>query len=126
MFKLLQRKRPDDRSTFIDDVLDGKATLDEIDDYIERWHEAPEHSRAASMELHDFLGMTWEEYRLWGERPESLRFTVAARRAKRPVAEVLRANLMMGAAARSSDATDAEQVLAWLQAKGRIADNPAR
>ncbi|MFG1674130.1 hypothetical protein [Micromonospora sp. NPDC049282] len=121
MFKLLQRNRANDRSTFMDDVLRGHATLDEIDEYIERWHDATDGSQAASMELHEFLGMTWEEYRLWGERPESLRFTVAARRAKRPVADILRTNLL-GAAARSSDTTDAELVLDWLKAKGRIQD----
>ncbi|SCG58628.1 hypothetical protein [Micromonospora rifamycinica] len=120
MFKLIQRKRSDDRSNFIDDVLRGKATLDQIDDYIDRWHDAPDGSPAASVELHEFLGMTWEEYRLWGERPESLRFTVAARRANKPVSDILRSDRALGAAARSSSKTDAELVLTWLKSRGRI------
>ncbi|GAB3816653.1 hypothetical protein GCM10027605_66050 [Micromonospora zhanjiangensis] len=124
MFKLVPQQQVDDRPTFIDDVLSGRTTLDAIDDYIARWHEAPDRSYAAAMELHEFLGMTWDEYRLWGERPESLRFTVAARRAQRPVAEILRTNLT-GAAARSNDTTDAERVLAWLKSRGRIRNRSA-
>ncbi|MFE9918541.1 hypothetical protein ACFYPG_25630 [Micromonospora sp. NPDC005553] len=120
MFKLLQRKRSDDRSTFVDDVLRGAATLDQIDDYIDRWHDSPAGSPASSMELHEFLGMTWEEYRTWGERPESLRFIMAAHRARKPLPEILRADRALGAAARSSNTTDAEQVLAWLKSRGRI------
>ncbi|BCJ57165.1 hypothetical protein [Micromonospora endophytica] len=120
MFKLHQRKRSDDRPTFVGDVLRGETTLDRIDDYIDRWHDAPMGSPDSSMELHEFLGMTWEEYRLWGERPESLRFIVAAHRARKPVREILYADRALGAAARSSNKTDAERVLAWLKSRGRI------
>lgn len=68
--------------TFIDDVLAGRAQVEDIHDYIDRWHEAPADSSAAAMKLHEFLGMSWDEYRQWGEEPETLLSMVAARRAE--------------------------------------------
>ncbi|MFC0533028.1 hypothetical protein [Phytohabitans kaempferiae] len=94
--------------------------MTDIHDYIERWHDAPPESVEASMELHDFLGMSWDEYRLWGEQPSSLRFILAARRAEQSVSEVLRQAKTVGAAARSRDSSDAERVLSWLAKRGQI------
>lgn len=63
--------------SYIADVIAGKATLDEIDDYIEYWHT---HADVLGR-LHDHLGMTWDEYRHWVAHPDSLEEVVAARRA---------------------------------------------
>jgi hypothetical protein len=52
---------------FIDLCPDGKVDFDDIDDFIDRWHETP---RGA--ELHDYLGMTQEEYSLWLRVPDAL------------------------------------------------------
>jgi hypothetical protein len=108
------------RSTFIDDVLAGRAQLSDIEDYIEAWHDAPDDSVEASLQVHEFLGMTWEEYRLWGEQPASLRFVIAARRANQPVTAVLKQTKMAGAAARSPEHVEATKVLQWLADRGRI------
>ena len=81
MSKVCARGLGDVSSTFVDDVLAGRAVIADIDDYIDRWHDAPEGSLVAATELYDYLGMSWDEYRLWGERPESLRFILSARRA---------------------------------------------
>ncbi len=32
-----------------------------LDDLIDEWHESPEDGTS----LHEFLGMTWEEYAIW-------------------------------------------------------------
>jgi hypothetical protein len=82
MSRLREDKLEPVEPTFIDDVLAGRAQVEDIHDYIDRWHEAPADSPAAAMELHEFLGMSWDEYRQWGEQPEALLSTVAARRAK--------------------------------------------
>lgn len=36
------------------------VTAEQIDDYIDEWHEVPTH-----VQLHVYLGMTWGEYRTW-------------------------------------------------------------
>lgn len=40
-------------------------TEDEIDQLVAEWHDAPESSPIARRELHEHLGMTWDEYRQW-------------------------------------------------------------
>jgi hypothetical protein len=55
--------------TFISNCLAGKAFMDEIDDYIAQWHSGLD---GKNQELHDFLGMSWEEYSLWATRPSIL------------------------------------------------------
>lgn len=55
--------------SFIDDCLNGKACLDDIDDYVERWSDGEE---GQNIELHEYLGMSWEEYSIWVTKPSSL------------------------------------------------------
>jgi hypothetical protein len=107
-------------STFVDDVLAGKATAADIHDYIAAWHDAPDGSSEAKVELHDYLGLTWNEYQLWGEHPESIRFTMAARRAQVPLETVLAEAKTVGVAARSTEGSDAVHVLQWLIDRGRV------
>lgn len=62
--------------TFIDLCLTGKAQATEIDDYVDRWH----HAKDADMELHEYLGMTWDEYSLWATKPSVLPDILSARK----------------------------------------------
>lgn len=118
MFKL--RSLLPAKRTFVDDVLTGRALATDIDDYIDRWHEAPDDSREGSMKLHEFLGLSWEEYRLWGEKPESLRLIIGARKQRLSVSELLTHATPAAAAARSTDTSDAQRTLEWLRERGRI------
>ncbi len=117
---LMGRHRP----TFVDDVLAGRALASDIHDYIAAWHDAPAGSRESKLELHDYLGLSWDEYRLWAEKPSSIRYLLAAREEHKPVETILRRATVVGAAARASDATEAERVLLWLQQQGRISPSP--
>jgi hypothetical protein len=110
--------------TYMDLLLMGKAFLDDIDDFVDEWHSAPEGSVAASRSLHEFLGMTWDEYRLWVEHPESLRFIVAAHRAGRPVDAVLEELDKTGVAARANGQSEARKLLQWLIDRGRVEQRP--
>lgn len=47
---------------FVNAVIIGDALIDEIDDYIDMWHDGD-----SELELYEFLGMTQIEYRLWVE-----------------------------------------------------------
>jgi hypothetical protein len=101
--------------TYVDAVLDGATLWTDIDDWVDRWHEGP-----STLELHDFLGMDWEEYRLWAEQPAALRFILAAREFEQPVADVLSFSTEAIAARGLSD-EDARTVKQWLQRTGRLA-----
>ena len=48
--------------TFITSCLNGEVLVEDIDDFVEAWHEGRE---GANQELHEYLGMSWEEYSIW-------------------------------------------------------------
>jgi hypothetical protein len=56
-------------SSFIEKCINGEAFLNEIDDYIDEWHDS---DSANALELHEFLGMSWKEYSLWAIKPSLL------------------------------------------------------
>jgi DNA-binding MarR family transcriptional regulator len=60
---------------FLQKVLTGQAQVAEIDDYVEQWH----HS-SSKLSLHEFLGLSPEEYAKWIEDPNSIEKVVAKRR----------------------------------------------
>jgi hypothetical protein len=43
--------------TFVDAVLAGRATADDVDDWIEKWHTTD----TGDVELHEFLGLNESE-----------------------------------------------------------------
>jgi hypothetical protein len=105
------------RATFMDALLAGEALPNDVDDWIDAWHDDTTDQLG---ELHEYLGMSWQEYQLFVERPESLRFTLAARRANKPVSRILASVKAAGAAARTEEAEQAESVLQWLMETGRV------
>ncbi|MNI91290.1 hypothetical protein HAV21_11030 [Paenarthrobacter sp. MSM-2-10-13] len=105
----------DGRGTFISACLSGTALLDDVDDWVEEWHESPQ-----DMSLDDFLGFSHEEGALWAERPESLRFIVAAHRYGKPVQTILLSRDDFALAARASDSAEATAVLGWLRQTNRL------
>jgi hypothetical protein len=108
------------KSTYMELLLGGEALPQQIDDFIDAWHDAPEGSSVSSQSLEEFLGMSLDEYRLWVEHPESLRFIAAARKANQPLEVTLAARHQLALAARTSDRSEAEKLLQWLIETGRI------
>lgn len=100
--------------TFIDLCLAGEVDLAEIDDFIDRWHDEPGNQGSLS----EFLGMTADEYQLWVERPDALRFILAARKHGESLRVLLERTSGVRAAARASN--EAREIVRWLQETGRI------
>ncbi len=71
--------------TFIAKCVHDEALLTEIDDYIDKWHETEPEAEP----LHDFLGMSWEEYAMWVAEPEILPYIVTAHSQKISLVAVL-------------------------------------
>jgi hypothetical protein len=109
---------------YMDQLVRGEVLLEDIDDFVDVWHDAPADSKIASQALEEFLGMTREEYRLWVERPESLRFIAAAHKTNSPVARILASCNEYGLAARASDQGEAKELLQWLIERGRVKQPP--
>lgn len=68
--------------TYLEQVLDGTALWTDIEAFVESWHESDE-----AMPLHDYLGFSWDDYRLWVEQPGSLRMIIAAHKYDEPIDE---------------------------------------
>lgn len=63
-------------TTFLDMVLAGGAQPDDIDDFVDRWHEGSD-----SRPLAEALGMSADEYALWVDRSDALGLIIEARSA---------------------------------------------
>lgn len=60
---------------FVDRCLGGGVSADEIDDFVDQWHESD-----TAESLAEFLGFTAEEYASWVERPAALEAILEASR----------------------------------------------
>jgi hypothetical protein len=108
------------QGSYMDLLLRGEAHMQDIDDFIDTWHDAPDGSAVSEMSLAQYLGMTEDEYRLWVELPSSLRFIAAAHREKQPVEVLLASRDKLGLAARAGDRSEADRLVEWLSKRGRI------
>lgn len=112
--------RRDSDTTFVGACLAGAALEDDIDTWVAQWHDAPDGSVVAHLDLNEHLGMTPSEYALWVEQPSALRFVIAAHMRHRPVDELLTSRDDYALAARAASPDEALTVLRWLVQTGRV------
>ena len=55
--------------TFVEKVKKGLCSIDDIDDYIDKWHDEYQ----GNLKLYEYLGMTEDEYEKWLTNPDSLK-----------------------------------------------------
>jgi len=72
------------QKSFIDLSLEGKVSLDDIDDYVDAWHKEP-----GVESLDRFLGMKNAEYSLWVRDPGTLPYIIKARRENRSLVDLI-------------------------------------
>lgn len=100
-------------SDFISLCLRGQVLLDEIDDFVDEWHEN-DHEET----LCQFLGMTDREYTLWLSDAEVLPYILRARKENRDVGELIQELEALPLAARSDGLNLAPRLLEWLKSEG--------
>ena len=64
--------------SFVDAVLAGQATTDDVDDWVERWHSTD----TGDIELHQYLGLDEREMESWPRQTESLDDIIVRRRTR--------------------------------------------
>src|SRR5713101_3289958 len=108
----MSRKR-----SIIERFLSGEeCDLTRIDDEIDAWHEAD-----TTVSVHEWLGLTPDEYQLYVEKPASIRIILAARRQNRSLKELLAANDATSLiAARGASVEEMTELRKWLKATGRL------
>jgi hypothetical protein len=102
----------DSRHTFIELALNGEALPDEIDDFVDAWHED-----SGEEELDEFLGMTPEEYSLWITNPDFIEIILAARYNHEALSKAVNDNVRHPArlAARSDQPWKVALLRRWIQ-----------
>ena len=103
--------------TFVEKCLAGEALADEVDDYVDRWHDGDGDPDAS---LAKFLGFTDMEYRLWAEKPHLLQFIFNARRGGVPLDDARNDDAPYRLAARDLPAEDVEELTRWLKTIGEL------
>jgi hypothetical protein len=109
----------DTSPTFVDLCLSGQAVAEDVDDYVSRWHDETD-----PRPLHTFLGFTEDEYAIWVERPEALKFIVFARMKSLSLGEALQLAKTNGngvsMSANGSAADEVGKLLDWFIQTGRV------
>jgi hypothetical protein len=101
---------------YLEQVLEGTTLWTDIEDFVKAWHEGG----GFGQELHDYLGLTWNEYALWVERPNTLRAIIASHELDDSLEELLERIDEHAIAARGLIPEDAQAVREWLQRTGRL------
>ncbi|MCY1426623.1 hypothetical protein D9M71_424460 [compost metagenome] len=101
---------------FIKLCMSGEVLVEEIDDLVAAWHEG---TAGEDQELHELLGMDWEEYSAWATTPSILPFIISARRKKISLEEELQQD-RYALAARASSAAEATKIEDWLRRMGEL------
>lgn len=96
---------------FIKLCLNGDVLTDEIDDLVQDWHDG---KAGEDQELHEFLGMTWQEYSVWATNPSMLPYILSARKNGVSFEEEISRD-RFSLAARASSPLEARRVMEWLQ-----------
>jgi hypothetical protein len=100
--------------SFLDQLMAGLVMSDQIDDFVDHWHEG-----ATGQPIHQFLGMTAEEYSLWVQDPDALATIARARRYEISLAQAVNDNTSeLKMAARSGDGLKLKRLQAWLASRG--------
>lgn len=96
---------------FIERCIKGQVLLEEIDDFIDEWHEGN-----SSEPLHQYLGMSKKEYSLFVEDENYLAIIVTAHKEKKDINTIIETQIAI--AARSDNHSKSIRLEQWLKDEG--------
>lgn len=71
-------------SNFIEECVNGKARISDVDDYVDLWHETK-----TDQSISEFLGMTNKEYELFVKDEKYLESIITAHKESKDIEHVL-------------------------------------
>ena len=69
------------RIPWMDDLMNGSAVPEDLDDHIDRWHDLPSDDPDTAISLHEYLGLTWEEFSDIARSPALIPYIISMRKA---------------------------------------------
>jgi hypothetical protein len=105
------------KRSIVERLLSGEeCDLSRIDDEIDAWHEAD-----TTIPLHEWLGLTADEYQIYVEKPAAIRIILAARHHNRSLKELLAAKDATSLiAARGASTAEMTELRKWLKGTRRL------
>lgn len=103
--------------TFVDACLQGEAFADEIDNFVDRWHDED-----CDCDLADYLGFTAREYAEWVKHPHSLAAILLSRKHGIPLEDTIhrtKGSLALAARGSMTNPEEVSCVVDWLTQTGR-------
>lgn len=101
---------------FIQACIDADVLVDEIDDYIDEWHDGD-----YDVDLNEFLGMTKEEYRLWVENDSMMKYIIIAHMENKSIGEVMSEIYEPEKlVARANTTEEAKAIYEWFKSRKKI------
>ena len=97
---------------FIDLCMQGSALPDDIDDFVDEWHDSN-----SEVSLSEYLGMSSDEYESWVHAPDTLHSIITARITNVPLMTVLESSYDLPMAARASSPEAAKFLMKWLNSE---------
>ncbi len=105
--------------SFFDLYSRGEVSPNDVDDFVDRWHDDQE-PWARDLGLHEYLGMTHEEYEVWLCDPLALPSILQARQSGRTLVDIMTERFEeMRVANRRTDATILFSLGNWLKQRSQ-------
>jgi hypothetical protein len=101
--------------TFVEQCLGGDALVEDIDDFVDRWHDGHD-----DRSLREAIGLSTDEYDLWVQEASALRIILFARSQELSIEDALKASAPDAIAARAASLEEGKKIYAWLRRTGRI------
>jgi len=106
-----------DQKSFMDLSLQGEALPDQIDDFVDIWHEG-----GTGLKLSEFLGFTDDEYSLWVEKPNFLKYILGARKNDKSISDYHDRSSILQLADPDGCVEDIEELIVWFKRMGQVVD----
>ena len=100
------------QSDFMTLALGGYVLPDEIDDFVDAWHDGDSEN-----EIYEFLGMTLDEYTLWASNADALPIIISARHRDIPLITAVNDNIaeVERIAARTDQSWKIASLRSWIE-----------
>ncbi len=100
--------------TFYEKYVIGEALAEDINDYVELWHESD-----VDCEIYEFLGFTKDEYFLWVDNESNLNYILEAKYKNTTVKDLIE-EYEKGDMIAARNVEDLDAFKSWLKKTGRI------